>query len=639
MPFDQLNNSTNATTCSPVFRNVWVCGLLSISLSSFYVAAHLQTGWYPYDDGQLGHAAERVLDGELPHRDFDDMYTGALTYLNALSFQLFGVHSESARWMMWLFFVPFAAAVYWIAGRAGPPWAAGLVTFFCATITIPVYSAAMPSWYNLFFMTWGVASLLRFIETKNKIWIVAAGLCAGLSILFKITGIYWLAAAILFLVFFEQNEETERNEKSIAFDIFVLCCLGVFSLLALKFCQTDDWLLASIHLTLPLLLIAAYVGLRQLQTRKGPFGFRLRRLLKLQLPLIAAALLPVFCWIGIYASQSALADLYEGLIVLPSQRIDGAHRPFPDFIRFSFAVPLALVLAAGFLKYPEWLKKNSWMIAAVFAMVSIALAIFWNQVLGFQITFHALRNIGPFAVVLGVAALICKKTGHGSTKETQQLFLLTAAAATACLVQFPFAANFYFLYAAPIVVLCVAFVSRNSATPVRLIHGGVMGIFTLFAVFNMASPISDANILGTRHTFETDSLNLQKCSLEIEANMANMYRQVVREITSRTQPGEYIYAGPDFPEAYFLSDRKNPTRVFYDFFRPELQQHPQLLLDQLDKHNVNVVAIKKFKVFTELSPDFEKAIRQHYPHHKTINSYHHTRSDENGLAFVIYWRD
>jgi len=57
----------------------------------------LMTGWFPQDEGQIGQAAERFLQGELPHRDFDDMYTGLLTVLHALTFKVLGVRTESTR--------------------------------------------------------------------------------------------------------------------------------------------------------------------------------------------------------------------------------------------------------------------------------------------------------------------------------------------------------------------------------------------------------------------------------------------------------------------------------------------------------------------------------------------------------------
>src|SRR5258706_4951174 len=64
-----------------------------------------------------------------------------------------------------------------------------------------MYAAAMPSWYNLFFATFGLAALLRYIEMQTGRWLVVAGFCGGISFLFKLLGLYFIAAALLFLLF------------------------------------------------------------------------------------------------------------------------------------------------------------------------------------------------------------------------------------------------------------------------------------------------------------------------------------------------------------------------------------------------------------------------------------------------------
>src|SRR5262245_53117178 len=73
--------------------------------TALYGAGHLRRGWVPHDEGMLGQAAERVLGGELPHRDFDDLYTGGLSYLNAAAFRLFGVSLVSPRIVLLLVYL------------------------------------------------------------------------------------------------------------------------------------------------------------------------------------------------------------------------------------------------------------------------------------------------------------------------------------------------------------------------------------------------------------------------------------------------------------------------------------------------------------------------------------------------------
>ena len=48
--------------------------------------------------------AERFLSGEMPHRDYDEAYSGGLTLLHAIAFRIFGTNLVSLRLVLFLFF-------------------------------------------------------------------------------------------------------------------------------------------------------------------------------------------------------------------------------------------------------------------------------------------------------------------------------------------------------------------------------------------------------------------------------------------------------------------------------------------------------------------------------------------------------
>ena len=132
---------------------VWV-------LSVVYVAVNLKHGWIPHDEGAFSQSAERVLNGELPHRDFDETYTGGLTFANALAFRVFGVNLASLRFVLFAFFVAWIPAVYYVASRFAGAYVSAGVTLLAVAWSVPNYSAAVPSWYCLFFAVFGAAALL-----------------------------------------------------------------------------------------------------------------------------------------------------------------------------------------------------------------------------------------------------------------------------------------------------------------------------------------------------------------------------------------------------------------------------------------------------------------------------------------------
>ena len=95
-----------------------------------FVASQLNHGWVPLDDGTLAQSAQRVLLGELPHRDFAELYTGGLSFLNA---GVFWVAGENLFWLrvpMFLLFLVYLPCVYLIARRFASPAVATLAALF-----------------------------------------------------------------------------------------------------------------------------------------------------------------------------------------------------------------------------------------------------------------------------------------------------------------------------------------------------------------------------------------------------------------------------------------------------------------------------------------------------------------------------
>ncbi len=164
-----------------LFLLVWL-------VSAVYVFPFRLRGWIPTDEGAFSHAAERVLNGEMPHRDFPEIYTGGLTYWNALAFRVFGLRLTSLRLAVFLCFLAFVPAVFAIASRFGSPLLAGLITLLAVAWSLPNYFAGSVSWYNLFLATWGTLALLRHVETGRRRWLFLAGVLAGVSCLFKVIG-------------------------------------------------------------------------------------------------------------------------------------------------------------------------------------------------------------------------------------------------------------------------------------------------------------------------------------------------------------------------------------------------------------------------------------------------------------------
>lgn len=304
--------------------------LTAVLVVFLFTVPSLMTGWFPHDDGQLGQAAERFLVGELPHRDFDDMYTGLLTVLHAAAFAAFGIHIESTRWMLLAAFVPFLLSIYRVARRWATPRGAFLTTALAGMWSVPLNPESMPSWYILFLAAGLLDVLLLFTETGRHGWLFAAGLLAGLSVLFKITGIYLVAAGVLFLIWHEQRLSRPGASRSTAFSLWNTFCLLIYTAAAINISSPQDRLMSALHLTIPAALPGLLAIRGEWQFGHGTATERLRQWLRFQLTFAAGVLLPLACWGGWYWYEGALGALYEGLVVLPRRRLESAGAAFPE---------------------------------------------------------------------------------------------------------------------------------------------------------------------------------------------------------------------------------------------------------------------------------------------------------------------
>ncbi len=115
------------------------------------------------------------------------------------------------RRALFLVFLTWIPSFYFIATRFAPPLVAALFTLLAATWSLPIYSEPITSWYNLFFATHGLAALVRYFDGRRRRWLFIAGACGGLSVLAKIVGLYFLAAAGLALVFHAAQVQAASN--------------------------------------------------------------------------------------------------------------------------------------------------------------------------------------------------------------------------------------------------------------------------------------------------------------------------------------------------------------------------------------------------------------------------------------------
>ncbi len=584
--------------------------------SAVYVGLHIGSGWVPADEGTLAQSALRVLSGQLPHRDFAEIYTGGLSVIHALAFRTFGVNLMSLRICVFLFFLAWLPAVYSIALRFTSALAAGLITLLAVAWSYPNYPAAMPSWYNLFFATFGAAALLRYLEVRKPRWLFAAGVCGGISILIKVIGAYYIAGVLLFLVFVEQgdHEPSETGERAIPYRVFSTCSLLLFLAVAVHLFHGRLGGGELYQFVLPAVALVGLILLSECGVRSAGAHVRFRALHRLIIPFVAGVLAPVIVFLAPYAGSGALGAFFSGVSGSAIARSAGLGviRPFGVEKAVYALVLLGLVTAAMYRR--EFQGK----IVGAGIGVGLAALLYRSDPATFSGIWFSAATLTPLVVLSGIAVLLLAgKSGDLTKLQQQQLMLLISLSALCSFVQFPFAAPIYLSYSLPLTLLAaVAIVATVRKRTGTYVLASVMGFYLLFGVWRL---VPDYIYELTHKVGPMEELRVERAG-GLRTEFAPSYDEIVH-LLQQHSPNGLLYAGNDCPEFYFLAGLRNVTRD--DGGAP-----PGDVLRALQANDVKIVLINERPFFpgAEMSPAVRAEVIRKFPESRLIGIFH------------IFWR-
>lgn len=598
---------------------VWV-------VSAVYLGLYLRRVWVPPDAGMLSQMAERVLRGQLPDRGFIEVYTGGLTYLNALAFRLFGVNFFSLRIMLFLFFLGWVPSVYFVARRFTRPLAASAVTLLAVVWSVPNYPEAMPSWYNLFFATWGMLALLRYAESEKKRWLWIAGLCGGLSFLIKISGLYFVAAALLFFIFREQTLanrlERKGRSKGWPYRVFVSAGLLVYLASVTRLILSRPAATEFVHFVLPSACLVAFLLWNTWRKSAGASAIRFRRLVGAALPFLGGMFVPIAIFLLWYASQHALAAWWVGTFVRSTKHLHwvgwNAFSPAAGLLGL---LPMLLILAGGYAS--RGIISRLAQIGTPLVLAGLLLFA-WRSVAGYIFVGYSIALVVP---LLAVAAPLClRRSSRVDDGKRAAAFLCVAIAVVCALIQFPTSAMIYVCYVAPLIVLALAALLSIRPPRGRLAVASLLAFYLVFALW-LRTP-GYFNAMGTppgRHVVLRRLKPAPGGGLIVESSRADEYNKLIPLIRAHAR-GQYIYCTPDCPQVYFLSGKRNPTGTLWDFLDPDFLDVPvrtERILYTVSKRGVNVVLLHHGRRVDSgpIAAGLRAALDKRFPFHETVGNF------------------
>ena len=204
-----------------------------------------------YAIGYNLYGAERVLEGEVPYRDFHTLYPPATVYLNAGIFKLLGTSLYNALLGVMVFKV-LTTVMLFLCGRLvmSRAWALAAASFSLFWLRPNGPFKAVPMHYGALFLAVALFSILNYVTGKRRGYLVVAGLAIGVLALFKHNiGAYALIGSLVVVLAADLATDVNARQiiKSCGGSLILLCFFVVPLVPVLLYMKSQGALGAMVH--------------------------------------------------------------------------------------------------------------------------------------------------------------------------------------------------------------------------------------------------------------------------------------------------------------------------------------------------------------------------------------------------------
>ena len=498
--------------------------------------------WWPPDEGVYAHIAERVMKGEALNSDVEEIHTGYLNLFHSVVFRVFGVRLVSLRYPLaavafiqsCLVFLIFAKRNLWLGvmGAVGS-----------TSLGVIQYLNPTPNWYCLLLATL-IAFCLTYIRPERKGRLELVGLLTGLIFLLRqITGVF-VAMSVLTYLLCEKRDETQRSGTLLS-----KCLLGVMLLGAAAY------LLAATE-QIGLLLFGVWpimILIQALFYSNTSNKRTLQIVIRMGLGCIAAAV-PIL--------------LYHVV-----------HRSLWTF--FDDTVLRALHVAKfSYLKFQNYGEQVVYALQNLFAFESFATVVngvYWTV-------------LPLIASVVGVGTFLAFRRSRELSAVGSLPVIAVFYAQVALLQQIPI----YLFYSLPLSFAALVWLAREARrrTVLALVFATIFVAFVSIR-YQAAQPIGRTlgGIIRGDRTALVQATTLPRTGLWIDPESLRIYTEVVQTIQAESQPNDTIFVIANYPEFYFLAERRNPFRFWNTAVGVRNEQEAAAAMNVLKDQPPRVVVI------------------------------------------------
>lgn len=542
-------------------HRAWLDGTLVALVATVVVVAFHDMFWWAPDEAVYGYVAERLLAGDVLHRDVQDVHAGYIHFLHAGAFALFGVDLLSLRYPLAAVTVVQAAMIWAVMLPIGRPiaLAGGLAM---AALTFVQFLNPSANWYTLFFAVCCVFVIDRVPPgTRGRVEILGA-LVVTAFLFRQLSGVF-VAMGVVTWLLAEASRPGSEGRGWLGRLVLLTTAAGLAGYLAGK-PGIVNWLV---------------------------FGAWPMALL-------------------LWAAWSCRVPERTALVILARLGVGGALALAP--LVFYHAIHGSLwawfddsVLAAMHLSQMTFIEGRSYMqmvglaIAAVTRggdVAALASGLFW---------------IALFLLPIGVGARVLLLA---RSKGLAGLHPLPVMAVFHSMVAVHFAIPMYLLFTAGLNVAAWLLL----AAPHRRLAAISLALAASVAAAGLATQAGEPidrkmkGIMFGRHMAQ-DATGLPRASLRIRQEDQAHYRDIVALVDRFSGPEDTVLATPIRPEVNFLSGRRSPYRYYSPALGLRDESDLAAALAQLDSAPPKLVFYRPHHFYeTPLTARLMRAITQRY---------------------------
>ncbi|HET6891629.1 MAG TPA: hypothetical protein VFH31_11035, partial [Pyrinomonadaceae bacterium] len=479
-----------------------VIGVQGILLFFFY-----DRFWYPPDEGNYAHVAERFLNGEILNLQVQDIHAGYINFVNAAALRLFGLDLVSLRYPLVLISLGHAVLIFILFRKQGRHKLGWIASFAMTTLGVIQFLNPTSNWYSLFLAVCVICSL-EWIPPGGRTRLLVVGLLLGILTLFRqLSGVLLSIGVLAYLLIEMRSQHTQPRALLLARTAIVVMGLGLGWYL---FRTTDSTGFILFGFCPLALLIWLFIKTRA-ENRE-----------------VARSLL----WLMLGGTVAALPLVLYHLF----------HNSLSPWLSDSLISSFNLT-KLQFMDQQLYRK----LVAGGFFQLFRA-----RSIEDFLNGFYWL--LLPFLAFLNGIAVLRALSRDSDLRRTK--YALPILAIFYALVSVHFQIPIYLYYTASLSVASLLWMipSRSklmyAAVPATLLLSGIA------IYYHAAQPISGLTAFDENRTvlsLSNEDTTLPRSHLRIESEDHQRYLDLLRVIETETKPDETIFAFPSNAELYFLS--------------------------------------------------------------------------------------